>query len=87
MSDCRGTNYQWENVYVISNVALAYTTTVPSAGGSYCADASNQDATCTKFTGVKRYNTQGDFAAAQGNDYASFNSTYWDITSGVPVWK
>ena len=83
MSDCRGTDYQWENVYVISNVALAYTSTKVD----YCADATNKDASCTKFTGVSRYDTQGDFEQATGNDYTSFSNTYWDITSGVPVWK
>ena len=85
MSDCRGTDYQWENVYVISNVALAYTSTK----ADYCADASNVAGTTyqTPFTGVYRYNTQDDFAAAQGNDYKSFsNSDYWDTTSGIPVW-
>ena len=83
MSDCRGTNYAWENVYVISNVALAYTSTK----AEFCADATNKDATCTKFSGVSRYDTQADFEGATGNDYTSFSNVYWDTTSGVPVWK
>lgn len=46
------------------------------------------DSTCqTPFTGVSRYDTQGDFEQATGNDYTSFNSAFWDTTSGVPVWK
>ena len=90
MSDCRGTDYQWENVYVICSVPLA-NCTITTWRQAFSADASNQNPDTelykTPFTGVERYDTQGDFEQATGNDYSSFNSVFWDILNGVPAWK
>ena len=75
----------FENCYAIYNYAL-------SAGLSPKYDASNQnDGSATGVTwldGIKRYNKVSEIQAdAANNDYSSFDATYWDLTSGMPVWK
>lgn len=37
-------------------------------------------------TGIVRYDDEEAFKAAE-NDYSGFKSAYWDVSSGVPVWK
>ena len=61
--------------------------------GPVQCDAINQkpadDASSTVlFDGIKRYATAADMIADKtNNNYDSFVETYWDCTSGMPVWK
>lgn len=39
------------------------------------------------YDNVKRYDTLADMKADQSNSYLTFDSMYWDLSSGVPVWR
>lgn len=39
------------------------------------------------YPNVKRYETLDKMKADSGNDYSSFDTEFWDISSGIPVWK
>ena len=39
------------------------------------------------YPNVKRYENMDAFAADQANDYGSFAAEYWNLSSGIPVWK
>ncbi|MBQ8657841.1 MAG: hypothetical protein IJ506_01790 [Clostridia bacterium] len=43
----------------------------------------------SKLSGVRRYNNVAAVVAdtTEGKDLTGFDSTYWDTTSGAPVWK
>ncbi|PWM70376.1 MAG: hypothetical protein DBX59_11005 [Bacillota bacterium] len=40
----------------------------------------------SRYLNVKGYQTVADFAAAE-NDYSSFENEWWDLSSGIPVFK
>ena len=91
MSDCRGTNYQWENVYVVCSVPLA---TCKINDKNFSADAQNQNPDSglykTPFTGVERYDAQDEFLQAiDGKETVFSGDYYWDTTgtdATKPVW-
>lgn len=39
------------------------------------------------YDNVKRYDTLADMKADASNSYLTFDSMYWDLSSGVPVWR
>ncbi len=73
---------EWTNVYAITNQTsltqstwvqvVAENETIPSSGYA--------------FAGINRYASVADWKAA-GHDFGGFSTNYWDISSGVPVWK
>ena len=66
------TGLSMENVYFVLNGRPGY----------------SQESVPEVYTGVKFYTTMDAMKNADpANDYSSFTSAYWDITSGVPVWK
>ena len=66
------------NCYVISPTPMT------QDGKDNVCDASGTEFVYPK---VKRYNTVADMKADTENDYTSFKSEFWDISSGIPVWK
>ena len=45
-------------------------------------------ANTTYLSGIKRYATSADMIAdAENNDYTSFSSAFWDVSTDRPVWK
>lgn len=84
-----------ENVYVITeNKYLTKPQASPITDkygyqGYAGNDTAPTDAT-TKYKNIKRYDSYQAMTTAQttdNNDFSSFNETYWDKSSGVPVWK
>ena len=39
------------------------------------------------YDNVKRYNTISDMKADTKNSYMTFDTAYWDLSTGIPVWK
>ncbi|MBQ3506031.1 MAG: Ig-like domain-containing protein [Clostridia bacterium] len=71
----------WTNVYVISAKKLA---------GREANPLYAQNDTTTgveKVTGLYQYASVSDWKQATGSDYTVFDRAYWDLTTGVPVWR
>ena len=71
----RGSLISSTNSYLIS-VSPLYEIDVPEK------DKPNQE----KWVKIAQYATYEEMEAA-GNDYSSFSAEFWDISSGIPVWK
>jgi hypothetical protein len=71
----------WTNVYVISAKKLAGR----AANPLYAQNDTTADV--EKLTGLYQYADMDTWKQATGNDYTVFDSAYWDLTTGVPVWK
>lgn len=74
-SFARGSLISSTNSYLIS-VSPLYEIDVPEK------DKPNQE----KWVRIAQYATYEEMEAA-GNDYSSFSAEFWDISSGIPVWK
>ena len=74
-SFARGSLISSTNSYLIS-VSPLYEIDVPEK------DKPNQE----KWVKIAQYATYEEMEAA-GNDYSSFSAEFWDISSGIPVWK
>ncbi len=84
----------WKNTFVISPVLL-YNKNATSS--NVIIDGANQTTTGATVTlnGVMRYNNAEAWSAEENNEYltkrttmvATFNTEFWDTSSGVPVWR
>ena len=72
---------KWTNVYVISEKSLAGRAINPLYAQNDTTDG------VEKIQGTYQYASVDSWKQATGNDYTSFSSTYWDLSTGVPVWK
>ena len=70
-----------KDCYVISPVAM---TNGKNKGVAYVCDVEGADYV---YPNVKRYENVAAMTADKTNDYASFSAQFWDISSGIPVWK
>lgn len=70
-----------KDCYVISPVVM---TRGKSKDVVYVCDVNASDYV---YPNVKRYETVAAMEADTTNDYTSFAAEYWDISSGIPVWK
>ena len=76
----------FSNTYVVSTTAM----TISPSNLNYYADtrvyAEFSSRTFRQYTGVGHYFDYTEMKNAH-LDYNSFSSQYWDISSGIPVWK
>ncbi len=75
----------WKNVFVISPVLL-----YKNKAGTTIIDGANQTGATLTLSGVKRYENSNAMIAdktANETSLATFDSKFWDTSSGVPVWK
>ncbi|MBQ7879594.1 MAG: hypothetical protein IJ317_02985, partial [Clostridia bacterium] len=84
----------WANVYVVSTYAV--NSVVAWKDTEHTKDyallyASNDTREvleeCDRVAGLYQYASVSAWKQATDNDYTSFDGTYWDMTTGVPVWK
>lgn len=84
---------KWENVYVLSDRRLVGSSGGATSTDTYSTDVDAQNISAVdeskkhyRFTNVYRYADTEAWKAVTG-DYTSFEDAYWDVTTGVPVWK
>ncbi len=77
----------WENTYLLTNLSV-------ETGNVYklCVQNETPAENSCYAVGLFKYATVDAWKAAQTddatkNDFSSFSTDYWDLTSGVPVWK
>jgi hypothetical protein len=60
---------------------------IPDANRQFQAQGQTKTERRYTATGFKRYNNADEMKADAANDYSSYNNRYWDLSSGIPVWK
>jgi hypothetical protein len=61
---------------------------IPNANEQFEAQGQTKTERRYTATGIKRYETANAMKAdSVNNDYSAFNPAYWDLSSGMPVWK
>lgn len=77
-------NFASANVAFLRNCYVISPTPMTQDNRNYVCDVNGA---AYVYPNVKRYESVSAMQADETNDYKSFDAAYWDLSSGIPVWK
>ncbi|MBR6737587.1 MAG: Ig-like domain-containing protein [Clostridia bacterium] len=88
LNDANGNYYQWYIAYA-ENINTTYfgedMSSFNSENQQIQYDKETSSIGAFRYTGIKQYNNANQMAQAE-NDLTSFDSRFWNTSTGVPVW-